>query len=416
MQYSLKCGKSAVEFELPANWRASVLKHNEPPPRPLEEALISSLEKPIGEKPFGDWIRQFKNVLMIVPDVTRYAGMERILPILHEKYLRNVDLRIIFALGNHRKQTEEEQKNIVSESIFKQVTCIDHDCFDKDGLTFFGRTSSGLDVMLNSLLLNADAAIVTGSINFHYLAGFGGGRKALFPGVAGYDTIIGIHRKVFCQDRPGKHERAKSGTLEGNPMHEEIMEGISLIRMPLFLVNTVLNDKKEFLNIFSGDMKHAHEEGCKWYGSHFEVAVKEKADVAVVSAGGFPKDIDFIQAHKSIEHAMGAVKDGGTVIVLGECRDGVGNANFLPWFEYGASCDMEPHVRKSDKVYSQTAYATRLKAERCKIFFVSGLEESDVRKTGLIPKKTLREAIDAANDGREKLCYVIPNGSTTLIS
>ena len=128
------------------------------------------------------------------------------------------------------------------------------------------------------------------------------------------------------------------------------------------------------------------------------------------------KDIDFIQAHKSIEHAMGAVKDGGTVIVLGECRDGLGNANFLPWFEYGASCDMEPHVRKSDKVYSQTAYATRLKAERCKIFFVSGLEENDVRKMGLIPKKTLKEAIDSANDGRQKLCYVIPNGSTTLIS
>jgi nickel-dependent lactate racemase len=270
--------------------------------------------------------------------------------------------------------------------------------------------------MLNSLLVNADAAVVTGSINFHYLAGFGGGRKSLFPGIAGYETIIGIHRKVFHQDKPGKHGCAKSGTLAGNPMHEEIMEGIALIKTPLFLINTVLNDKKDFLNIFSGDIKYAHEVGCEWYREHFEVTVEEKADVVVVSAGGFPKDIDFIQAHKSIEHAMGAVKDGGTVIVLGECKDGMGNAAFLPWFEYPTSAEMEPHVRKSDKVYSQTAYATRRKAERCTIILVSGLEESQVRKMGLIPKKTLGEAVSSANDGMEKLCYVIPNGSTTLIS
>jgi lactate racemase len=416
MQFSLKCGKDSVSFELPENWHTSVLKHEEPPPQVVEEAVVRSLEMPIGLKPFAEWVKQFRNVLVVVPDVTRYAGMERILPILRERYLRNTKVKIIFALGNHRKQTEEEKKGIVSESIFNEITCVDHDCFDKSSLTFFGQTSSGLDVILNSQLVNADAAIVAGSINFHYLAGFGGGRKSLFPGIAGYDTIIGIHRKVFHRDRPGKHGRAKSGILEGNPMHEEIMEGIALIRTPLFLVNTVLNDKKDFLNIFSGDIKCAHEAGCKWYKEHFEVAVKERADVVVASAGGFPKDIDFIQAHKSIEHAMGAVRDGGTVIVLGECRDGMGNADFLPWFEYPTSSEMEPHVRKSDKVYSQTAYATRVKAERCRIFLVSDLEESQVKKMGLVPKRTLKEAIDAADDGMKKLCYVIPNGSTTLIS
>lgn len=414
--YSLKYGKDTVSFELPENWSTSVLKHKEPPPRPLEKALLDSLETPINQKPFARWIEQFKNVLIIVPDITRYAGIEHILPILYEGYLKGMNAKIIFALGNHRKHTEAEKSGIVSEPIYEKIACIDHDCFDNNSLVYFGQTSSGLEVMLNASLINADAAIVTGSINFHYLAGFGGGRKSIFPGVAGYETILGIHRKVFNKDKTGKHALAKSGILEGNPMHKEIMEGIALIKTPMFLINTVLDDSKNLLNIFSGDIKHAHEAGCKWYGEHFEVTVKEKADVVVVSAGGFPKDINFIQAHKAIEHAMGAVKDNGTVIVLGECKDGLGSADFLRWFEYPTSAEMEPHVRKSDKVYFQTAYATRLKAERCRIFLVSGLDEEQVTKMGLIPKRTLEEAVDTANDGIEKICYVIPNGSNTLTS
>ena len=414
MQY-LKYGNDVISCKLPPNWQTRVLKHKEPEPLSLKEALLNSLKTPIHEKPFADWLRQCKDILLIVPDITRYAGIERILPILYEKFFKNTNIKIIFALGNHRKQTEEEKKDILSSFIYEKIPSFDHDCFEKNSLTSIGWTSSGLEIILNSSLIRADAAIVTGSINFHYLAGFGGGRKAIFPGIAGYETILGIHKKVFNKDRPGKHELAKSGVLEGNPMHEEIMEGISLMKTPMFLINTVLDDKKNLLNIFSGNIQTAHASGCKWFMDHFGCGIEEKGDVVIVSAGGFPKDINFIQAHKAIEHAMGAVKDNGTLIVAGRCGDGLGNADFLRWFEYQTIEEMEYHVRKSDKVYAQTAYSTRIKANRCNIILVSDLEDEVVKKMGLIPKKTIEEAIDSTDNGREQQCYVIPDGSNTLM-
>lgn len=413
--YSLKYGRGAVTFDVPPTWETQTLKYREPDAVAAKEALSRALEQPIGQKPFREWIREFRNVLIIVPDVTRYAGMERILPVLYDDYLKGVTPRIIFALGNHRKQTAEEQRGIVSNFIYDRISCFDHDCFNNDVLYSLGRTTSGLEIKVNQALLQADAAIVTGSVNFHYLAGFGGGRKSIFPGIAGYETILGIHKKVFREDRPGKHELAKSGSLTGNPMHEEIMKAVGLIKTPLYLINTVLNDKKDFLHIFAGGIREAHLEGCAWYEKHFAVRTEEKADVAIVSSGGFPKDINFIQAHKAIEHAMGAVKDKGTVIVNGKCEDGLGNQDFLRWFDYATIAEMEPHVRTADKVYAQTAYATRYKAERCNILLVSDLTDAQTVKMGMTPCKTVQEAIKSADDGTKKLCYIIPDGSNTLI-
>lgn len=413
--HTVKYGTDYVTFHLPEHWYCEVLKHGEPSPLPSEETVLTALKHPIGKQSFGEWLTPFRKILIIVPDVTRYAGMEQVLPVLYERFLSDLDVRIIFALGNHRKQTQPEQRAILSDFIYERISCFDHDCFDKGCLTSVGCTASGLEVFLNVVLFQVDAAIVTGSINFHYLAGFGGGRKAIFPGISGYDTILGIHRKVFRHDRMGKHDLAKSGSLHGNPMHEEIMQGVALIRTPMFLINTIVNDKKRLLNVFAGDLEGAHEAGSEWLMEHFSVPVEERADVVIVSSGGFPKDINFIQAHKAIEHAMGAVKENGTVIVSGKCQEGIGNADFLKWFEYATIAEMEPHVRKADKVYAQTAYATRCKAERCNIMLVSDLEDQIVTKMGLIPKKTVQDAINAIDDGSEKRCYILPDGSNTLV-
>lgn len=413
--YSLKYGNSSQSFQIPDDWEVELLKCNEPSPLYQEGMLIQSLENPIGEKPFNEWIKDFKKILLICPDITRYAGLDYLLPAIYERYLKEKEVRIIFALGNHRKQTDDEKKAIVSEVLYRAFPSFDHDCFDRNVLKFFGKTSSGLEVYLNKVISEVDAAIVTGSINFHYLAGFGGGRKAIFPGIAGYETILGIHGKVFNKDKPGKHKLARSGILNGNPMHEEIMEGIKLIKTPMFLINTIIDDKKNLLNIFSGHIKEAHEAGCMWYREHFGVNVERKADLVIVSAGGFPKDINFIQTHKAMEHAINAVKENGYMIVVGRCEDGIGNDDFLRWFDYPTIEEMEKHVRKADKVYAQTAYATRIKAQHCNIILVSDLKEEMVKKMGIVPKKTVKEAIAAVYSKKGLLCYIISNGSNMLV-
>lgn len=417
MANQLRCGRSAIPLDLPGKWRSHVLEPKHPEPLPVEKTLQAALSSPIRTKPFAEWLTAGK-LLVIVPDVTRYMGAEFILPPLYRDFLRNRDVRILFALGNHRKHSEVEQRDIVSSAIYDAFPCADHDCFDDSVLTSLGRTPSGLDIRVNKALLEADATVVMGSITFHYLAGYGGGRKGIFPGISAYQTILGLHKKVFLPERPGKDPKAKPGILDGNPMHEEIMRALALVDRPLFLMNTVVDDERRLLNIFAGDMREAHSTGCTWYANHFGVKVDEKADVAIVSAGGFPKDIDFIQTHKALDHAQAAVKDGGTVILLGKCEDGIGNPHFMKWFDYPTSQEMEPFVREADKVYAQTAYATRLKAERVKVMLVSDLADEDVHKMGLIPKKSLQAAIDAivALDTRkELLCYVIPEGSKTLV-
>jgi lactate racemase len=413
--YSLNYGRETQSFRVPDRWRIDVLRPPDPPALPLRQTLLQSLADPIGEKPLREWLKPFKDILIIVPDVTRYAGMEHVLPIIYEEYLQDFNVKIIFALGNHRKQTIAEQKNIISEGLFEAIHSFDHDCYDTDNLTSFGHTSTGLEVILNSSLIRNDAVIVTGSISFHYLAGYGGGRKSIFPGVSGYETILGIHSKVFNENGPGKHPSARTGILNGNPMHEEIMQGISLIKTPMFLINTVLDDNHRFLNIFSGHLRSAHETGCDWFMKHFGCTPEKKADIAIVSAGGFPKDINFIQAHKAIEHAMGAVKEKGTLIVIGKCEDGLGNPDFLKWFNYSSLEEMEKHVRKADKVYAQTAYATRMKAERRRIILVSELDGETVKNMGLIPAGSVEEAIALADDGSSRNCHIIPIGSSTFV-
>jgi nickel-dependent lactate racemase len=414
MMSVLKCGRGDIQVTLPENWQTQILEPKHPPHMPLEEALERALSFPVGEKPLYEWLPG-RDILLIVPDTTRYMGAESVLPLLCDKYLKECNIEILFALGNHRKQTEAERRSIVSDGVYEKVPCLDHDCFDASGLASLGRTQSGLEIRVNSRLLKKDGAILLGSISFHYLAGYGGGRKALFPGISGYDTLLGVHKKVFLPDSPGKHPRVRPGIMGGNPMHEELMAALALVPPPLFLINTVVDDERNFLNVFAGNVTEAHRTGCEWYGDHFGVKAPDKADVVIVSAGGYPKDIDFIQTHKALDHAQAAVKDGGCIILIGKCEDGIGNPYFLPWFDYPTSVEMEPFVRESDKVYAQTAYATRLKAERFKVMFVTDLHEADVRKMGMTPARSLPDAIASVDVGRDVLCYIIPEGSKTLI-
>ncbi len=404
-----------MPFETPPSWTISHIDHGRPPARDFEKTLLSSLAGPYGSAPLNEII-DGKDVLVIVSDVTRYTGAELILPVLQKRFFGHAArTRILFALGNHRKQSEAEKRSLVSDEIFETIPCTDHDCFDDGGLSFVGITPSGLKVTVNSLLLEHDATIVTGAISFHYLAGFGGGRKCIIPGIAGYQTILDAHKRVFNREKPGKHERAQTGILDGNPMHEAIMEGIALIDRPLFLINTIFDDKKRLLDIFSGDMRQSHEAGCTWCDGHFSRTVAERGDVVVVSVGGYPKDIDFIQTHKALEHAKLAVKDGGTIILLGQCQDGIGNPYFMPWFDHPSIEAMEPLVRESDKVYAQTAYSTRIKAEKYNIILVSDLDAGQVKKMGMTPARSLEEALSYVDKSKSLLCHVMPEGSKTLV-
>ena len=149
MMPALKCGRGDIPLTLPENWETRILEPKHPPQQPLEKALATALSSPIGEKSLREWLPG-QDILLVVPDTTRYMGAEFLLPLLCDQYLGNCNVEIIFALGNHRKQTEAEKRSIVSDQVYKKVLCLDHDCFDASGLTSLGRCAAGPGVLAGS--------------------------------------------------------------------------------------------------------------------------------------------------------------------------------------------------------------------------------------------------------------------------
>jgi nickel-dependent lactate racemase len=258
--------------------------------------------------------------------------------------------------------------------------------------------------------------ILTGTIGFHYFAGFGGGRKAVLPGVASRRACMASHFAVLNPgEGTGRDPRATTGVLDGNPVHEAMMDACALVN-PAFILNTVLAPDKSILAVFAGEWHEAHREGCAYYEEHFAYPLRELADLVVVSCGGFPKDINFIQAHKSMEYGSRALRDGGVMILLAQCRDGYGNATFFNWFRYRDLDEFESQLRRQYEINGQTAYATLQKAQRFRVILVSDLPPEEVASMSMIPARSIDEAMEKAAEFLPEgyAAYVIPEGGTVL--
>lgn len=413
----LKLGETTWKFELPdrhllSTIRPEVLTPAAPPETIVGEALDRCDET----------IRSFRprdRVTIVTSDITRYTGSETYLPLLvarlNEVGIEDRDIEILIALGIHRKQTEHEHRKIVGP-LFGRVKVRDHDCDTPGDLTLLGTTTTGIAVEVNRRIVETDRLILTGTIGFHYFAGFGGGRKAVLPGVASRKSCMASHFAVLNPgEGNGKNPLATTGNLAGNPVHQAMDEACAMAA-PDFILNTVLSPDKRIIAAFAGPWREAHAAGCQFYARHFSYPLRQLADLVIVSCGGFPKDINFIQAHKSMEYGSQALRDGGVMILLAQCRDGYGNATFFNWFRYRELAEFEARLRQHYEINGQTAYSTLQKVQRFRVILVSELPPEEVRTMGMTPTRTLDEALEQA---REMLpadfsAYVIPEGGTVL--
>jgi nickel-dependent lactate racemase len=358
-------------------------------------------------------------VVIVTSDITRYTGSDLYLPLLVEKLnsigIRDEDIEILIALGIHRKQTVPEHGKIVGP-IYGRIRVIDHDCDDRDGIVLIGRTVGGIDVELNRRVVEADGLILTGNIGFHYFAGFGGGRKSILPGAASRKSCMASHFAVLNPGSgTGKNPLAVTGNLEGNPVHGAMVEACAMVK-PDLLLNTVVTPDKKIIAAFAGDWREAHLAGCRYYAERFSVPLRERADLVIVSCGGFPKDINFIQAHKSMEYGSQALREGGVMILLAQCRDGYGHPGFFKWFRFGSPDELEAELRRNYEINGQTAFSAMQKCRRFRILLVSDLPPDEVASMGITPATSLAEAIEMAEVHLKKdyICHVIPEGAAVL--
>ncbi len=360
-----------------------------------------------------------ERVVIVTSDITRYTGSEFYLPCLIEQLnragVRDADITIVVALGIHRRQTEYEHRKILGP-LYGRIRVVDHDCDDPGKLVMVGVTGNGIEVAINRTVAEADRVILTGTIGFHYFAGFGGGRKSILPGVASRAACMASHYAVLNPGPgTGKNAAAVTGNLEQNPVHEAMVEACAMVQ-PDLILNTVLAPDKRIIACFAGDWREAHAAGCRFYAEHFAYTLQEQADLVVVSCGGFPKDINVIQSHKAMEYGSQALKPGGVMILLAQCRDGYGNATFFDWFRFRDLCSFEAHLRTHYEINGQTAYSLLAKAQKFRIILVSALPPEEVRTMGLTPAKSLDEAMCMAEDmlPADYSAYVIPDGGTVL--
>jgi nickel-dependent lactate racemase len=411
----LAYGRSALKLEYDAP-RFEVLA-------PLKDAASSvsdveigaALDAPIDSPPLDDLISAGDSVLIVVSDATRATGSAQIVNLLVRRLIQNGiqpgEIAIIFATGIHRAVRPEEKAELLTPFIAQRIRTIDHDAYDAAQLIQIGVMERGAAIEVNRALKEFSKVIITGAVGFHYFAGFTGGRKSICPGLAAAPTIEATHMLALDFESGGRRLGVGTGLLDGNAVNEEC-ERVAALIDPAFSINAIVDDHGRAEGIFAGQWQTAHRLACESYKAGHSLEIREKRKVVIVSAGGSPYDLNLIQAHKALDMAAHACVEGGTIILLAECGDGLGRTDFLKWFECADSGALETRLRKAYEVNGQTAWALLTKAERFSIHIVTTLEEDDVRRMRMIPTRSIEEAL--SNIRADSPGYVMPRGAALL--
>ena len=374
------------------------------------EEVRNSLRSPISSEPLGVMAKGKENVIILCSDITRpspsYLLVPPILDELNAAGITDDKITVIFGLGYHRPHTEEEKKKLVGIEVYNRVKCIDH---DRNNCVHIGDTKIGTPIWVFEPITKSDFIIATGNLEFHYKAGYSGGNKALMPGVCSKDTIQANHVMMI---QPG----TMPGKLDGNPMREDIEEAGKMAGVK-FIVNAVLNSKKEIVKCVSGHPIRAHREGCKYIDMMYKRPISEMADIVICCPGGHPKDINLYQAQKGFENASYAVKDGGIIILYAKCGELLGEPNFEDWMMRAKSPD-DPikWVQEGFILGAHKAVVYCMVLQKKKAYLISDLPDDLAKKCFFNPEKSVEEALEKAliEMGQDAKVLIMPSANSTL--
>lgn len=385
------------------------------------EILTQAIQHPIDALRLKDFLLPHEHVVIILPDVTRLWQKPSVyLPVLIDEIksagISDDQIHFISALGTHRKQTKKEHRALLGSALSKRFKIMDHDSQDDANLSYVGTTSFGTEVFINSTALSFDHMILTGGIVFHDLAGFGGGRKVLVPGIAGYKTIMQNHASSLNPHGSGINPLVTSNHTTGNPFHEDLLEAAAFVN-PSFLFNVLIGDDGKIMHAVAGNYLSAHQAGCEYLRSIDLARIDEKAEVVIASCGGYPKDINFYQATKALCNAFHACKQGGDIILIAECNEGLGHPDMdIIFNDFDTNAQREATVRKDYSIARFFAYLTCVWASEFNLHLVSMLDKIEMKHIGIDVHDTLDDALNVVKqryDGAYKV-LVMPTAGNTL--
>ena len=402
----LPYGRGEIRLEVPEERLLGIIEPRrvEGAPNPASE-VRRALSEPIGSGGLSGMVGPGDKVVITAEDHTRPSPSWLLIPPILDELNRagveDSDITIIFACGTHRAVRPDEAEDLLGPEVLKRIRVVSHDCRSPDHV-LVGETSFGNEVEVNRLFAEADVRILTGDIDLHYYAGYGGGRKSVLPGVSSLRTIRFNHAMLL-------HPKARMGILEGNPVHEDMVEAARLADVD-FILNVVMNSENEIVRGFSGDLEEAFLRGVELVDEIYKVPVEGKADIVVVSPGGHPHDINLYQAYKGIHTALEVVEDGGVILALAECPEGHGHKVFLDWMRRFRSLEeIEEEIRKNFVIGGHKAYYLMKALEKAHIILVSSMPPDVVRDTFRL------DAVSSAQEGLERAFELVGRDASILV-
>jgi nickel-dependent lactate racemase len=388
-----------------------------------DEILDEALAHPIDSARLSQLVHAGETVCIVIPDITRaWQHTERylykIVDELNAGGVKDEDIVFLSATGTHRRQTPEEHERLLGPNLVSRFKIIDHDCLDKESNVYLGTTSFGNRVSLDRRALECDHVVLTGAIVYHFLAGWSGGKKAVLPGIAAYETIMSNHALSLKPEfGAGIVESVRSANIEENPVHQDMMEAASFIK-PLFLFNVVMGHDGKVAGAVAGNYITAHAKGRKIVDRTDSVKIKGLSDVVIATSGGYPKDINLYQSIKLLINAREAVRENGTIIMVTECSEGIGGDEGINTIltRFKSLDERERYLRDAYTIAKFVGYYFCSTAVEYNLIMVTSIDPGLLASTGIKIVKTLDEAIALAFEkhGPDCTINVMPHGANTF--
>ena len=407
----LKYGKGVVTANIPDASAAEVLV---PAGAHLPEDEVAEVERaldsPIGSPRLESIARPGMKTVVMVSDGTRPCPSRKFLPSLLARLrragVRDADITVVFGMGIHRSQTEAEKRSLVGDEVYRSVRCVEST--ESGRFVYLGDTSRGTPVEVCPEVAECDLLVCTGNIEYHYFAGYSGGAKAVLPGACSRRTVEANHAMQLL---PG----AELGSYEDNPVRQDIEEAGRMIGID-FILNVVLDESKRIVRAVAGDALAAHAVGRREVDALYGVAISGLADIVLVSAGGAPKDINMYQAQKALENAARAVRPGGTLILVAECPEGLGEPVFEEYMTGFPLDEIIERIRARFVVGGHKAAAIARVLKKADVLLVSAMDGELVRRCKVSPFARVQDALTAAfkKHGPNASIIVMPYGGSTV--
>ncbi len=412
MEVEIPYGKKNIKISISESFE--ILRPNKVEIKNQNQIIKQALNNPIDAESYENFIKKSDKLLIIVNDATRPTPTYNVLKFLYPTISKHENLKFLIATGVHREPTEEEYNFIFGDyyDVFKDKI-YSHDSRNNNEMEYLGKSKNGTEMFINKLVSEMRNIIVIGSVEPHYFAGYTGGRKSFLPGVASYKTIEMNHKLALS-------DKACSLNISDNPVNEDMIDAMNVLKnLNIFSIQTILTAEHKIYAVTAGDLIKSFNEAIKYAKDVFCVPLKKRGNI-VISAAPYPMDIDLYQSQKALDNGKHALEDGGIIIIVSKCRDGIGEKQFL---------DLLSRAETSKQVFDLLDVEYKLgyhKAAKmaqvglkADMWMVSDLDDNIIKKAKLKPFKNIKLALNQAIaemklKGRKPHIIIMPSGSLTI--